>query len=268
VTDAGRHRSRNEDAYLADPRLFAVADGMGGHAAGDVASQLAIDALQSIAHAPVVTADAILGAIAAADREITQRGSASANGMGTTVCGIGVLGTPGHSQQFFVFNVGDSRSYQLRDGVLLQLTHDHSVVQTLIDSGSITESEAEIHPERHVITSSLGTGGTPTVDWWYVAPQPGDRFLITSDGLIRELDRAEVQGVLAADSDPQSIADILVAEALTAGGRDNITVVVVEVTDVDQPGDDDDRLDADTNPRIRSSEATTVPPVPAPTFDD
>ena len=265
VTDAGRQRSRNEDAYFADDRLFVVADGMGGHAAGDVASQLAVTALAAAAEDDL-TRDAILRAVDDANREIVRQGSDRPNGMGTTICGIGVLGPRADGQRLFAFNVGDSRAYRLTGGHLRQLTHDHSLVQSLLDSGSITEAEAEHHPDRNVITRSLGTGGMTSVDWWYVDADAGDRFLITSDGLVRELADDVVAAILSRDAPPQAIADDLVQHALAAGGRDNITVIVVHVDHADRPvGDTFDPLDADTNPRVRESDATTVPPILAPT---
>lgn len=250
-THPGRRRKRNEDAFLAAPPLFAVADGMGGHAAGDVASQMAVDALAAATSDGQVTRVDLLEAIRTADTSIFERSAGEQEGMGTTLSGVALTGTSG---RLVIFNVGDSRVYRLRDGLLAQLTHDHSVVQELIDDGTISESEAEGHPDRHVVTRSLGFGSGLEIDWWTADAHVGDRYLITSDGLPKELTIDETGEILSSRPDPQSAADQLVLRAVDAGGRDNVTVVILDLgadeATVGAPSSvDHTSLDDDTNPR-------------------
>lgn len=256
-TDVGRRRSRNEDAYLAQPPLFAVADGMGGHARGDVASAMAIEALRPFVGGSPRRPD-ILEAVRLADQQIAAQVTDPTHaGMGTTLCGI-VTSLEGGADSLLVFNIGDSRIYRLRNGQLAQLTHDHSVVQELVDQGSISASEAEQHPERNVVTRSLGSGEVLDIDWWLHEPHPGDRILICSDGLVREVSPDRIVELLDGEAPPQATADALVEAALEAGGRDNVTVVIVEVQAAHRqgtadaanaaPGHDDDH-EPDTNPR-------------------
>lgn len=257
-THTGLRRKRNEDAHLAAPPLFVVADGMGGHERGDVAAQLAVRKLAEVV-GTATTRAGVLDAVRAADREIWSRsGADTERAMGTTLCGLICLPDDA-GQTVLVFNVGDSRVYRRRGGQLEQLTHDHSVVQELIDEGHIQPHEAETHPERNVITRSLGSGDPVDVDWWSVEAAVGDTFLLCSDGLVKEVALARITAVLTASSDPQARADQLIAEALSSGGRDNVTVVVVEVTGastvdaMDLDGPTGERLSGpvvDTNPRF------------------
>lgn len=251
TTHPGHRRSRNEDAAVAGPSLFAVADGMGGHAAGDVAARIVVDHLQGLIAADHLDRGTVLERIRSADAEVVTTATGSDAGMGTTVSGLALVA--GARPGFVVFNVGDSRVYRLRGGTLTQLTHDHSVVQELIDAGSITYQQSLTHPERNVITRSLGAGEPLDIDWWRLQPQDRDRYLVTSDGLTKELAPETIAVELARAGSPQERADALVAAALGAGGRDNVTVVVVDValdhgvpeTPVTDP------LDVDTTPRHR-----------------
>lgn len=260
ATDAGSRRERNEDAHLASGTVVAVADGMGGHERGDLASQLAIGALSRLAEQPVLERSAILDAIRAADTDIVQR-NVGPLGMGTTVTGLAVAG-PNGGNRLVVFNVGDSRTYRFRHDDLVQITADHSVVQELIDAGVLAPADSHTHPERHVITRSLGSGAPLEIDYWVLEPQVDDRYLVTSDGLTKELTDHEIRSVLGASRSPQAAADALVAATLEAGARDNVTVVVVDVVAAEDLESELDPLDADTNPRSPSRfEDTTVPPV-------
>lgn len=250
-TDTGHRRHHNEDTYLATPYLFAVADGMGGHQRGEVASALAV---QVLAAATAQGAEGygrtlILDAVREADRCISNEATNDATRpMGTTLCGLAAV-TPLQGLPLLVFNVGDSRVYRLRYGQLTQVSHDHSVVQELIDSGELDPDLAENHPERNVITRSLGSGFPIDIDWWTLDAYAQDRFLLCSDGLVRELTDHQLKTVLAAGLPPQATADLLLHQALESGGRDNVTVVVVDVVGVDpcHHGQGDD-----TNPRHKA----------------
>ena len=163
--------------------------------------------------------------------------------MGTTATGLAVV-TAGGSDHWAVFNVGDSRVYRFIGGDLALVTVDHSEVREMVDAGLITEAEAARHPLRNVVTRSLGTESMPTPDVWVFPPHPGERFVICSDGLSNELSRDQIREIVAAVDDPQAAAEALVQAAVEAGGRDNVTVIVVAL----DSGDDGD-FDVDTAPR-------------------
>lgn len=232
-SDVGRVREHNEDAHVVADRLWAVADGMGGHAAGEGASALAIAALEKPAHRdpdgpfPV---DTLVDAVQAAHEHIRESAAQNAGqrGMGTTLTGV-ALATHEGEELWAVFNVGDSRAYRLLDGDLHQITVDHSEVQELLDAGIISAQEAAVHPARNIITRSLGMPASVTVDVWLVPIEPEQTFLVCSDGLTNEVGDDELEALLAGD-DPQEAADRLVAAALAAGGHDNVTVVVVHAS--------------------------------------
>lgn len=252
VTITGRFRSANEDCYLAQPPLYAVADGMGGHGAGEVASAIAIEALTVCAQRPPLSAVAVLAALDDANHAIVDRGSragtasgdgvGAATGMGTTITGLASLETGGGTH-LMVFNIGDSRVYRLADGRLDQVTIDHSEVEELVLAGQLTRGEARTHPRRNIVTRALGTDPPPTPDHWLVPAIAGDRYLLCSDGLSSELTDERITELLAT-GDPQAAADELVSAANRAGGRDNITAVVVDVA-----ADDEEDVGADTVPR-------------------
>jgi len=232
ATDVGRVRKLNEDSLLAVPPLFVVADGMGGHAAGEVASQLAVAEFARLAEQPTVGADDLAETVRQANEHILSAGAERGDryGMGTTLTGIGVVGTT-DGEQLAVFNVGDSRVYRFHDGRLDQLTVDHSAVQELVDAGRLTPQAARTHPRRNVVTRSLGSQPGPAPDVWLVPPVTGDRYLVCSDGLTGELEDPAIAELLGTADDPQAAADELVRLALAAGGHDNVTVVVLDVAE-------------------------------------
>jgi protein phosphatase len=233
ATDVGLVRTNNQDQLLVDPPLFAVADGMGGHAAGEVAALTAIQALKD-AFQHDRTSDGLVVATREANRSVWQRAQTQATmrGMGTTLVALALVNDRGE-EQLAIVNVGDSRVYLLRQGEFEQLTTDHSLVQALIDDGQLSQAEADIHPQRHVLTRALGIDPDVPVDVLDVLPVKGDRFLLCSDGLTKEVDDKKVGSVLRRVEQPGEAARELVKEARSHGGSDNITVVVVDVVDDD-----------------------------------
>jgi PPM family protein phosphatase len=220
-------REDNQDRFLAEPPVFAVADGMGGHAGGAAAAEQAVEALRALAGAGPTTVERVRLALQRADGEIRGfRGSAT-SGAGTTVAGVALV-DEGDGPQWAVFHVGDSRVYRWADGTLERLSTDHSVVQELIDAGHVTEAGAATHPQRHIITRALGVGGSNEADVLLLPIVPGERFLACSDGLTNELGDDRIAGLLAS-GDAQAVADALVGAADAHGARDNATVTVVEV---------------------------------------
>jgi PPM family protein phosphatase len=228
VTHPGLVRSANEDSMLTTSQFAAVADGMGGHAAGEVASHIAVESIAELAAQPTLQPDDVLEAIARANRRILEQGAAHRElaGMGTTLSGIGLLNVAG-TPQWIVFNVGDSRVYRYADGTLAQLTIDHSEVAELRAAGRLSADEARDYPRRNVVTRSLGSDPPPQPDVWMFGPGPGERFLVCSDGLTLEMSDAEIAAVLEKCPDPRTAAHELMEHALAAGGRDNITAIVV-----------------------------------------
>jgi serine/threonine protein phosphatase PrpC len=228
ATHTGRKRRHNEDAYVLQPPLFAIADGMGGARAGEVASSLAAAALQS-GEVDGNGKERVTALIQAANRSVYERSSQDAEvaGMGTTMTVALVEDatvTLGH--------VGDSRAYVLRDGELEQLTDDHSLVAELVRGGKLSAEEAEHHPQRSVITRALGTDPDVDVDTFTVEAEDGDVFVLCSDGLTDMVGDDEIGEVLAGSRDNlKEAAEELVRRANKAGGQDNITVVAFEMTD-------------------------------------
>ena len=253
VTDTGRKRRRNEDAFVVEPPLFAVADGMGGAQAGELASNLAAAALRDTDSGSIGGEERVTALIQEANRRVYQRSSedAAVSGMGTTMTvalvedGVVAIG-----------HVGDSRAYLIRDGELEQLTDDHSLVAELVRSGKLSPEEAETHPQRSVITRALGTDPDVDVDTFSVEARPGDLFLLCSDGLTSMVgDETILSEVARRRGDLKAAAKALVAAANRGGGEDNITVVFFEIADdaeetvtmpaVEEPGaevDDEDTL--------------------------
>jgi PPM family protein phosphatase len=229
ATDRGRVRRLNEDAMLAEAPVFLVADGMGGHAAGDVASRVTVEEFAVLAGRPSVTHEDVQGCFVRAAERIRATVGAGRTA-GTTVAGVALAPQDG-DPYWLVFNVGDSRVYRLADGSLEQVSVDHSVVQELVDAGRIAPHEAAGHPERHVITRAVGTGALPNPDYWLLPAGPADRMLLCSDGLTQELDDDAIRYLLMDQPEPQTAAQILVQAAVEAGGRDNVTVVVVDAGD-------------------------------------
>jgi PPM family protein phosphatase len=239
ATSVGRVRQVNEDSYLAVPPLFMVADGMGGHGAGNVASRIAVEEMSPCAALRPLYPEALLSRLEHANREIIERDEA--NRMGTTATGLAGVEAAG-GDHLMVFNIGDSRVYRLARNRLEQLTVDHSEVQELVLAGVITREQARTHPRRNVVTRALGSDSGPRPDHWLLPAVSGDRYLICSDGLFSELPDDVIAPLLAA-GDPRYAAQALVAAAVEAGGRDNVTVIVV---DIDA---DDDTANATTLPR-------------------
>ncbi len=233
ATDVGKVRSNNQDQLLVAFPLFAVADGMGGHAAGEVASLTAVEALRAGFNQEEATAG-LIAAAKSANRAVWDKSQQDAElrGMGTTLVALALVTEHG-GEQLAVINVGDSRVYLLRDGELDQLTTDHSLVQELVDDGQLSEADALVHPQRHVLTRALGVDPDVPVDSIEVTPYRGDRFLLCSDGLSREMTDDQIASILRRFGQPEEAAKALVSEARDKGGNDNITVVVVDVVDDD-----------------------------------
>lgn len=227
ATDIGRKRKLNEDSYLAQSPLFIVADGMGGHAAGDVASSAVVTRLAELADLDFVPPEAILEALRAATADITLADDDDDVGVGTTVTGA-VLTARGGEPYWAVFNIGDSRVYRFEDNEFRQVTIDHSVVQELVDAGRISAHEAETHPDSNVITRAVGFGAEPVADFWLLPVRDGLRLLICSDGLTREVNERSLRRHLAAGLSAHDTAAELIDAALSGGGRDNITAVIVD----------------------------------------
>jgi protein phosphatase len=224
-TDTGKVREQNEDTFGYRETLFVIADGMGGHQAGEVASAIAVETVLAteIGADPVMDLQkAVLNANEAILEEMAK--NVDFSGMGTTVA-ILLL----NNDKAFVSHVGDSRIYQLIGENLLQLTDDHSFVAELIKNGTITEEEAKIHPQRNVLTRALGTQGHLEFEVNSFSIHPGDKFLLCSDGLTSIVDEKNIKEILMSKKEPQIIADQLVEKANNNGGTDNITVIVIEV---------------------------------------
>jgi serine/threonine protein phosphatase PrpC len=228
ATHTGRKRRHNEDAYVLEPPLFAIADGMGGARAGEVASSLAAAALQS-GKVDGNGEERVTALIQAANRSVYERSSQDAEvaGMGTTMT-VALV----EDSTVTLGHVGDSRAYVLRDGELEQLTNDHSLVAELVRGGKLSAEEAEHHPQRSVITRALGTDPDVDVDTFTVEAEDGDVFVLCSDGLTDMVGDDEIGEVLARSRENlKEAAEELVRRANKAGGQDNITVVAFEMTD-------------------------------------
>lgn len=224
-TDIGCIRERNEDSLVVSPPLFSVADGMGGHAAGDVASEVAVRTLQSKAP-DSADVDALGEAVIAANHAvINEARRAGLQGMGTTMTAVIVDG-----DRLAIAHVGDSRAYLLHHGKLQQLTRDHSLMADMIEAGRLTPEEARHHPNRSIITRALGSDPNMEPDLYEVTASAGDRLLICSDGLSSMIEDEAIQSELARIRDPQRCASALVNDAIAAGGLDNVTVIVVDIS--------------------------------------
>jgi serine/threonine protein phosphatase PrpC len=233
-THVGQVRSNNQDSLLvlASADLYGVADGMGGHNGGEVASAMAVENLEE--HAGEATLENLKQAARIGNRAIFEKAGADPDlhGMGTTLCAVRVVPGP-EGDEIAWINVGDSRVYLFRDNELIQLSRDHSLVEDLLRDGQLTPDEAKVHPKRNIITRALGIDVDVDVDGSTVIPFNGDRFLLCSDGLFGEVTADQISSVLRRLADPTEAADELVRLANESGGRDNITVVIVEVVDDD-----------------------------------
>lgn len=232
-TDVGRRRKANEDSYIARMPIFAVADGMGGHLSGDLASAAVVQRLDETVGDGVVAPQLIEVALEAATRDITLIAGDSELGVGTTVTGA-VLTLVGGVPSFAVFNIGDSRVYRFERNSLKQVTVDHSLVQEMFDAGELTKSQAAKHPDGNIITRAVGFQSQPTPDFWMLPLKKGMRLVICSDGLTGDVDDKNIRLNLAAGMRPSETAGALVDAALASGGRDNITVIIVEVMAVER----------------------------------
>lgn len=247
----GLRRELNEDSSVVTDSLFAVADGMGGHEAGEVASSLAVQVLAEGWQEAEdgLSAEDVRRLVGEADERIRRETSGRA---GTTLTGAAITrrapgvdaaqdadaapddqpaqdGGPTGALDWLVFNIGDSRTYLHQDGALHQISVDHSQVQELYEQGMISAEERQHHPQRNVVTRAVGAGDAAAADVFAVAVEPGQRLLICSDGLSGELEADALAEILGAGRSPQDTVDWLIHAALRAGGRDNVTVVVVDV---------------------------------------
>ena len=258
ATDVGLVRSNNEDAFLVDDQrgLFAVADGMGGHRGGEVASHTAIEALRAAVangtplHDAITRANTAVLTRAAAEEELT--------GMGTTMTAAVAVG--GH--QLLVGHVGDSRAYLLHDGTLRRATEDHSLVEEMVREGRLTPEQAESHPQRAIVTRALGVDENVDVDLYTLDIEAGDRVVLCSDGLTTMVRERDIERLARTEPDPQRLAEALVAAANRAGGDDNITVVVIDALEVDPPASADPTTLLPVQDGAGSRSAVVAPPDP------
>ncbi len=278
ATHVGQVRQVNEDAIVESISLYAVADGMGGAAAGEVASSIAIEALQAAYATMAPSLSSVRRAVEAANAAVYEAATAEPTyrGMGTTLTVVAPVTSDDGHERVVVANVGDSRCYLFAEGGLRQLTHDHSVAAEKVRSGELSEAQAAAHPQRHMLTRVMGVDEVVAVDLFELPVRSGDRLLICSDGLSNELTSGQVANILATIAEPRAAAQALVEAANAHGGRDNVTVVVVDVV----VGDDEEQ-DRDLNAfaPISSNDRSTndddltgavpvvAPPTPEPTDD-
>lgn len=271
ATDPGLRRALNEDSHLAAAPVFIVADGMGGHHAGEVASATVVEEFTRLVGRPSVPLAEVRDTLARARRRVNDLPAGDGASAGTTLSGVIVCDVDGGAY-WLTLNVGDSRTYRFGDGELEQLSIDHTLVQELVATGALTAEEARTDSRRNVITRAIGADSESETDYWLVPAERGDRILVCSDGLPDELDDSTIAAILANVADPQEAATRLVHEAMLKGGRDNITAVVADAVTVrgDEisralertippsapaapPADDD--LDEDTRPRAMTGGA-------------
>ncbi len=226
-SDVGLVRGHNEDSFLVKAPLFAVCDGMGGHAAGEVASGIAVQTIAE--HAPEHADEILLGAAVEAANNAVLEGAAT--GVGKPGMGCTATCALIENNQMCIAHVGDSRIYLLHAGTLVRITHDHSYVEELVDAGEITADEARIHPSRSIITRALGSDPDMYADHFTLDVSTGDRIILCSDGLSSMVSDKDIEELAISNVTPQAAADTLVSAALTAGGHDNVTVIVVDVVE-------------------------------------
>ncbi len=242
ATDVGRVRRANQDRHLVEDGMFVVADGMGGHSGGEIASEVTVDSLRG--SGVISTLDELIDRVQEANAAVVARArrEPALRGMGTTVSLLAELVRAG-PHRLGIANVGDSRLYRLTADGLHQHTVDHSLVEALVRDGRLSRAEAANHPQRNIVTRALGIDEKVLVDAWELVPVAGDRYVICSDGLFGEIGAPEICEVLSTVEDPQSAAEDLVSRACAAGGRDNVTVVVVDIAQADSVDDvPDDRV--------------------------
>lgn len=245
LTNVGLKRVANEDSYIARVPVFAVADGMGGHLAGDLASDAVVSRLAEIV-ADFASIREVEDALRLATNDIDVISNGSEIGVGTTVTGA-ILACENDNPHFVIFNIGDSRVYRFHTNELAQVTVDHSLVQELVNAGRITAEQAIGHPEGNVITRAVGFQASPSPDSWIVPAMPGLRLLLCSDGLTGEVRDAGIHTIMATGRDATATAIELVDAALAHGARDNVTVVVIDVVGVNLA--DAGQVEGDTLPQ-------------------
>jgi protein phosphatase len=250
ATDVGLVREANEDSMLAQPPVFVVADGMGGHDGGEVASRIVVEEFARLAergYDPRGGPDAVLETLRSCQRRLNEygashRGSDGGPWRGGTTAVVALLVETDDGPAWLLTNLGDSRIYRVAGGALLRVSNDHSVVQELVDAGRISEEQARVHPERHIVTRALGGPDPLDPDFFVVALGEAERILLCSDGVTDLIRDAEIAVVLGDNPDPRDAADRVVAAAMAAGGIDNATAVVVDVVGlVEEAGDDSQR---------------------------
>jgi len=250
ATDVGLVREANEDSLLAQPPVFVVADGMGGHDGGEIASRIVVEEFAQLAergYDPRGGPDAVLETLRSCQRRLNEyaaghRGSDGGPWHGGTTAVVALLVSTDDGPAWLLTNLGDSRIYRVAGGALLRVSNDHSVVQELVDAGRISEEQARVHPERHIVTRALGGPDPLDPDFFVVALGEAGRILLCSDGVTDLIRDAEIAAVLGDNPDPRDAADRVVAAAMAAGGIDNATAVVVDVVGlVEEVGDDSQR---------------------------
>ena len=258
-THVGLVRAGNEDSYVAEPMVFGVADGMGGHQAGEVASEIAARIIHDRLGTGASNVGVVVASVVEANASIYQAAHASVDhqGMGTTLTALVVMrADESNVARFALVNVGDSRTYLLREGELHRATVDHSYVQELVNTGHISEDEARTHPRRNIVTRALGIEPNVRVDTWLVPMVHGDRFILCSDGLVDEVHDDDIAAIAIAITDPQVACEQLIAKANANGGRDNVTVVIVDVLQGVEPTAADAELESE--PGWPGSETNTM----------
>lgn len=251
ATHTGLRRTLNEDAHLAASPVFLVADGMGGHDAGERASATVIAEFAGLVGKESLALEEVRRALADARTAVEELVTQGTSRAGTTLSGVVVASVDGIGYWLAV-NIGDSRTYRFADGELEQITVDHSVIQELLEDGQITPEAAMSDPRRNIITRAIGAGSTADADYWLFPAELGDRMMICSDGLTSEVSEQRIAEILGTEPSPQRAAQLLTAEAVDAGGRDNVTVVIVDAVSVaTHPGSivHSDEIDEDTRPR-------------------
>jgi len=249
ASDVGLVREVNEDSALAEPPVFVVADGMGGHDGGEIASRIVVEEFARLADAgydPRRGADAVLATLRACQRRLreygaTHRGRDGGAWHGGTTAVAALLVEDDAGPEWLLSNLGDSRIYRFSQGELLRVSTDHSVVQELVDSGRISEEQALVHPERHIVTRALGGPDPLAPDFFSLDLTDGERILLCSDGVTDLVRDTELAELLADSPDPRQAADHVVAAALAAGGIDNATAVVVDVVGLTEDTTHDSR---------------------------
>jgi protein phosphatase len=263
ATDVGRVRSLNEDSFLAAPPVFVVADGMGGHEAGEVASALVTRRLGDRLQGPPPEVDTVAKEFQTIHGLLRGVNIDGRNvDMGTTAVAL-IVSINNGIMGWLVVNIGDSRVYCVSKGIFTRVTSDHSYVQELVDAGELQADDARHHPQRNIVTQALGVMDVARPDFWVRPITTGERFLLCSDGLTGELEDGEIEAVLAGSISPDDAVGRLKEQALNRGGRDNVTICVVDVMAVPVSLEES----TETKPGHRSERSRAEPPGPASQFN-